>query len=193
MTEESFITRLTAIDQHVSAQYPQIWIDTWLFLIAILLVALAAAISIVARATDLSVWYPLIILLAPAMIAFITTRRRNTYYIRLGRYYESLQTLLKEINSQDVTKQIKWTFRRPKESDMASDMALSLPLTTYNINFVIDVSQIDTVTELAHENLPAYDTSTRDIVLDMGPSPPAYPTLEMTNVQPPPPAYPSTR
>lgn len=85
MTEESFITRLTAIDQHVSAQYPQIWIDTWLFLIAILLVALAAAISIVARATDLSVWYPLIILLAPAMIAFITTRRRNTYYIRLGR------------------------------------------------------------------------------------------------------------
>lgn len=80
-----FITRLAAIEQHVAKEYPQIWIDTYLFLIAILLVAVAAAISIVARAANAGLWYPLIILLVPAMIAFFTTRRRNTYYIRLAR------------------------------------------------------------------------------------------------------------
>ncbi|CAO3702516.1 unnamed protein product [Rhizopus stolonifer] len=204
LPEELFKTRLIAIEQHISAQYPQVWIDTYLFLAAILLVAVAAAISIVARASDLSVWYPLIILIAPAIIAFFTTRRRNTYYIRLGRYYDSLQGLLKEINSQDVTRQIKWSFRRLRESDMADDMILKPPLTLYNINFIIDISQIDTVTELGHDNLPAYDTSMMDVVLDMGPSdqqpgsqqphplPPAYQaSIEMSAVRQPPPAYPA--
>ncbi|CAO3676046.1 unnamed protein product [Rhizopus stolonifer] len=193
----------------MSAEFPQIWIETYLFIVAIVLVALAAAISIVARATDLSVWYPLLILLAPAIIAFFTTRRRNTYYTRLSQYYDSLQTLLKELNSQDVTRQIKWSFRRLKETDTAFDLALSPPITFYNINLVIDASQINTENELAQggETLPAYDTSMMDIVLDMGPTtqeprisaqrhplPPAYDpsAIEMRSVQQPPPAYPTT-
>ncbi|ORE06752.1 hypothetical protein BCV72DRAFT_119542 [Rhizopus microsporus var. microsporus] len=204
LTEELFITRLTAIEQHVAKEYPQIWIDTYLFLIAILLVAVAAAISIVARAANAGLWYPLIILLVPAMIAFFTTRRRNTYYIRLARYYDSLQSLLKELNSQDVTRQIKWTFRRPRDTDTSAELLLKQPLSAYNINFVIDISQVDTETELAQEGeaLPAYDTSMMDIVLDIGPEnvreqstghplPPSYDrSIEMGDIQQPPPAYP---
>ncbi|EIE81127.1 hypothetical protein G6F46_011744 [Rhizopus delemar] len=190
LTEELFLTRLDAIEQHVLNEYPQVWLDTYLFLFAIVLVAVAAAISIVARATNLSVWYPLLILLAPAIIAFFTTRRRNSYYVRLSRYYDSLQTLLKELNSQDVTRQIKWSFRRPRESDTAFNLMLKPPLVLYNINFIVEASQIDIENELAQEGetLPAYDTSMMDIVLDMGPNHPQEPRL-MTQGHPLPPAY----
>ncbi|KAI9253154.1 hypothetical protein BY458DRAFT_522162 [Sporodiniella umbellata] len=208
ITEDVFLTRLESIEQHVLAEFPQVWIETYLFIVAIALVALAAAISIVARATDLSVWYPLLILIAPAIIAFYTTRRRNTYYGRLGQYYDSLQSLLKEINSQDVTRQIKWSFRRPRDTDTALSLVLKPPLGFYNINLVIDVSQINTENELAQggEALPAYDTSMMDIMLDMGPNtheprlsapahplPPAYDPspIEMRAVQQPPPVYPA--
>ena len=66
---------------------------------------------------------------------------------------------------------MKWTFRRLRETDTAQSLHLKPPLRKYNINFVIDVNQIDTEIELAEEgeNLPAYDTSMMDIVLDIGP------------------------
>lgn len=70
-----------------------------------------------------------------------------------------------------MTRQIKWSFRRLRDTDTALSLHLPLPLRHYNINFVIEVNQIDTETELAEEGelLPAYDTSMMDIVLDIGP------------------------
>ncbi|KAI9262778.1 hypothetical protein BY458DRAFT_514981 [Sporodiniella umbellata] len=204
LPEELFRVRLVAIEQHISAQYPQVWMDTYLFAIAISMVGVAAAISIMARASNLSVWYPLLILIIPAAIAIFNTRRRNTYRRRLARYYDSLQGLLKELNSQDVNRHIKWSLRRLRETDNAEDMVLKPPLALYNINFIIVVSQIDTVTEFAGENLPAYNTSMMDVVLDIGPRdgqtsnysshplPPAYhASIEMSAVRQPPPAYPA--
>lgn len=73
-----------AIENNVKTNYPQIWVETYLFIFAVALIIAAAAFSIVARAANLSMWYPLIILLIPVIIAFITTRRRNGYYARLS-------------------------------------------------------------------------------------------------------------
>jgi hypothetical protein len=70
-----------------------------------------------------------------------------------------------------VTRQVKWSFRRLRETDTAVSMHLKPPLSKYSINFIIDVIQINTENELAEEGeiLPAYDTSMMDVVLDIGP------------------------
>lgn len=88
------------------------------------------------------------------------------------KYYDSLQALLKEFNSQDVYRQLKWSFRRLRDDDTAGAMLLQYPLSTYRINLVIQVHQINTETELAEEGetLPAYGTGMTDVVLDMGPN-----------------------
>ncbi|KAI8644581.1 hypothetical protein BD408DRAFT_383450 [Parasitella parasitica] len=171
MPEDVFLTRLKTIDEHVYKEYPHVWTDTYLFLAAILLVVIAAAFSVVARAANISMWYPLIILVMPIMIGVITTRRRNTYYSRLTKYYESLQSCLKELNSLDVTRQVKWGLRRLRDGDTANSLHLRPPLSRYHINFIIDIIQIDTENELAQDGeiLPAYHTSMTDIVLDIGP------------------------
>lgn len=50
-------------------------------------------------------------------------------------------------------------------------MHLKPPLSSYSINFIIDVVQVNTENELAEEGelLPAYHTSMMDVVLDIGP------------------------
>ncbi|OAD08354.1 hypothetical protein MUCCIDRAFT_182437 [Mucor lusitanicus CBS 277.49] len=206
MPEDVFLTRLKTIDKHVYNEYPHVWVDTYLFLTAIMLVVATAAFSVVARAANLSMWYPLIILVVPIVIGFITTRRRNAYYTRLSK------SCLKEMNSLDVTRQVKWSFRRLRENDTAAVLHLRPPLTRYHINFVVDVIQINTENELADEGemLPAYHTAMMDVVLDIGPEmeqapgnrsnyisvrmpsssasplPPAYEHHELEPVHPPP-------
>lgn len=51
-------------------------------------------------------------------------------------------------------------------------MRLNIPLSRCNINFVIEIIQVNIENELAEEGemLPAYDTSMMDIVLDIGPA-----------------------
>ncbi|KAI9478398.1 MAG: hypothetical protein EXX96DRAFT_539499 [Benjaminiella poitrasii] len=173
LTEEDFLSRMDTINKHIFNEYPHAWIDTYLFIAAVILVIAAAIFSVVARAITLSMWYPLIILIAPAIIAFITTKRKNTYYMKLNNYYDSLQSRLKEFSSLDVTRQIKWNFRRLKETDTAVGMNLRPPLSRYRINFVIDIIQIDTENELLAEEgeaLPAYNLAIRrDVVLAVGP------------------------
>jgi hypothetical protein len=85
LPEEELESRLKAIAYHIETQYPHVWLDTWLFTTAILFVIGTAAFSVAARAIDLSMWYPLILLVVPAVIAYITTRRRNRYYTKLSR------------------------------------------------------------------------------------------------------------
>ncbi|KAI8069128.1 uncharacterized protein B0P05DRAFT_551651 [Gilbertella persicaria] len=213
LPEDIFLSRVTTINRHVYREYPHVWIDTYAFLLAVTFVIATAAFSVIARAVDLSMWYPLILLSVPALVAFFTTRRRNSYYRRLSDYYDSLQSCLKELNSLDVTRQIKWDFRRVRESDTSASMHLKGRLARYNINCVIEVVQINIENELAQEGevLPAYDASARDTVLAIGPEieqapgnrssymtqgpgngfPPPYQheIIEMDSVQQPPPAY----
>ncbi|CEP07270.1 hypothetical protein [Parasitella parasitica] len=118
---------------------------------------------------------------------------------------------LKELNSLDVTRQVKWSLRRLRDGDTASTLQLRPPLSRYHINFIIDVIQINTENELAQdgEMLPAYGRSMMDIVLDIGPEmqqapgnrsnyislrmqtsphplPPAYEHQELSPAHPPP-------
>ncbi|KAI8373343.1 hypothetical protein BD560DRAFT_98025 [Blakeslea trispora] len=171
LPEDIFISRLATINDHVRRKYPHVWLDTYAFMTAVVFVMGTAAFSVIARAADLSMWYPLILLIVPAFVAFFTTRRKSSYYRRIGDYYESLQSCLKELNSLDVTRQIKWNFRRTRESDTLASMHLKPPSSQYTINFVIEVIQINVENELAQEGevLPAYDTSMMDVVLAVGP------------------------
>ena len=75
---------MDALEKHVYKEYPHIWVDTYLFFTAIVFVIAAAAFSVVARAANLSMWYPLAMLAAPALIAYYTTVRRNAYYKKLS-------------------------------------------------------------------------------------------------------------
>lgn len=79
---------------------------------------------------------------------------------------------MKEFNSLDIPRQIKWSLRRLRDTDSAVNFHLRNRLIRYNINFVIDISQINVDTELVQEGevLPAYDTSMMDVVLDIGPA-----------------------
>lgn len=90
LPEAIFLARIETLDFHIFKGYPHVWLDTYLFFIAVCFVIAAAAFSIIARAAQLSMWYPLIMLLIPASIGFITTKRRNTYYKKLAVVRNSL-------------------------------------------------------------------------------------------------------
>lgn len=84
LSQDIFLARLEALDKHIIEEYPHIWLDTYLFFTAICFVIATAAFSIIARAANLSMWYPLTMLVIPAIVGFITTRRRRTYYKKLA-------------------------------------------------------------------------------------------------------------
>lgn len=78
---------------------------------------------------------------------------------------------LKQLNSLDVARQVKWHFRKLRDTDTSADFCLKRRLAFYNINFVIDIIQIDTEVAEDGELLPAYtSTSMGDVVLDVGPA-----------------------
>ncbi|CAO3589472.1 unnamed protein product [Absidia cylindrospora] len=170
-------SRLNTISSLVQNSYPQIWIDTYLFVLAIFFVLFAAAFSIALQATASQrekLWYPLLILIVPVIIAFWTSRRRSEYYERLKIFNELLQKYLKEFNSTDMTRQIKWQHRRLREDDTAEALALPGPLSRWQVVMIIEVIQIDPedIYPLANGMdvvLPSYNAAADDIVLDIGP------------------------
>lgn len=95
---------------------------------------------------------------------------------------------MKEFNTQDVTRQVKWVFRTLKDTDTAASMHLKAPISKYYINFVINVVQINTETELASEGdiLPAYGNENADVVLDVAPEPSAEESAGTLHVYSPP-------
>ncbi|KAI8334361.1 hypothetical protein BC941DRAFT_504277 [Chlamydoabsidia padenii] len=175
-------TRLITISKLVRTSYPQVWIDSILFFTAIGFVLLAAAFSIGLQATASQrdkLWYPLLILAVPVFIAFWTSRRRATYYVKLKNFNELLQKCLKEFNSVDTTHQIKWQYRRLREDDTAALLGLPGPLGRWQVVVVIEVIQIDPEdAHMANEVdmvLPSYNAAVEDVVLDIGPSEDRHP------------------
>ncbi|KAI8972349.1 hypothetical protein BDB01DRAFT_810349 [Pilobolus umbonatus] len=207
MTEDNFNARLKTLNDNIIKGFPHIYIDSYLFLAAVTLVLIAAIFSIVARAVDLSLIYPLVILLMPIFITLYTTRRRNRQFRNLSVYEQTLQHCLDELNMQDAPHQIKWVARRQRENDTSGTFHLKQPLSRFNVNMVIDIQQIYPETAYRGEVLPTYDTSMMDIVLAIGPTdtnlnrssdcitlhtlPPAYENDQSIELQPtqPPPVY----
>ncbi|KAI8068607.1 hypothetical protein BC940DRAFT_298610 [Gongronella butleri] len=176
MTAEVLDARLAAINELIQTTYPQIWLDSYLFFLAILLVVFAAVLSISLQSTNQDkskLWYPLLVLVGPATIACYTSRRRTLYYVKFHRFQTNLQTLLKEMTVSDASRHIKWFHRRPREDESPSDLLLEPPMSKYSIALIIQVVQIDPE-DLAQQVddvnlvLPSYHAAIEDVVLDVG-------------------------
>ena len=70
---------MRTIKKLVKKKYPNIYPETYMFSIAIILVIVTAAFAILGRSLDISIWYPLAILIVPAMLAYGSTRRRSQH------------------------------------------------------------------------------------------------------------------
>ncbi|KAL0076867.1 hypothetical protein J3Q64DRAFT_1305331 [Phycomyces blakesleeanus] len=182
--ENLFLERITDLNLFIEKNYPHVYPDSYMFLVAIILIILAAVFSIVTRVLDISLWYPLLILIAPALIAYWTTRRRGFYYLRLNKFYDSLYTHLKEISSNDAPHHIRWGYRRLRDDDTADTLHLTQDISHWRIAFVIEIIQLDPEIDHSHngqEVLPAYNAASQDVVLDIGPDIIVRPTAEQHN------------
>ncbi|KAI8141287.1 hypothetical protein BJV82DRAFT_670906 [Fennellomyces sp. T-0311] len=178
---EIFESRMRTIKQLVLKEFPHVWIETHLFVLAMALVIAAAVFAIIARALAIALWYPLCILILPAIIAYWTTRRRGLKFIKLSKFHDSLQECLKKLTVMDTNYQIRWTYRRLKDVDTSESLGLRSPLSSHAITLVIEVTQVDNSIQRRSDILPTYDSVQQDIVLDVGP-----PAMEERLAFPPP-------
>ncbi|CAO3629527.1 unnamed protein product [Cunninghamella blakesleeana] len=170
MPAETIKERINTIQDIVLKSYPKIWIDSYLFLVAIIFVIGAAAFSIALQQTSdgsHNLWYPLLVLLVPASIAFWTSRRRGVYYRQIGEFHEQLINCLKELTVLDTTRQIKYRSRRPRDDDLTDQLGVP---TQWHISMIIEISQVDPE-DINHQDeiLPHYNSAAQDIVLDIAP------------------------
>lgn len=71
------------LDRLVRTQCPSTHIEYYVFVFVIACVACSAGFSLAARSADISMWYPLILLLVPAALSYWTSRRRATFVHRI--------------------------------------------------------------------------------------------------------------
>ncbi|KAJ8654091.1 hypothetical protein O0I10_010302 [Lichtheimia ornata] len=175
LPKDQFDSHMLTLRQLVRKEYPNIYPDTYMFMSAIGFVIATAAFSIVARGLEISMWYPLLILVAPAILAYWTTRRRSIHYIKINNFQEHLQQCLKDLSELDRPHQVRWDYRRLRDYDTARDLHLPPPLNNWSISLVIEAVQIDPEAEViargmtGGDTLPSYGAATHDVVLDMGP------------------------
>ncbi|ORZ02843.1 hypothetical protein BCR43DRAFT_482264 [Syncephalastrum racemosum] len=173
LPREIFDMRIETLRLLVRREYPGLWPDTYMFMVAIALVIATAAFSIVARGLDISMWYPLLILIAPALLAYWTTRRRGMHYLRVSRFQDSLTTCLKEMTTQDIPRQVKWDFRRPRHTDTSEELHLRESIGQYAIALIIEAFQLDPEVDLVQQRgdiLPSYVAASNDVLLALGPT-----------------------
>lgn len=92
LPEEVFNARMERLQLLIRKEFPNIHPDSYMFSVAILLVIITAVFSIIARGLEISMWYPLLILLAPGLLAYWTTRRRSMHYLKMSQV--SVQNLV---------------------------------------------------------------------------------------------------
>ncbi|KAI9268212.1 hypothetical protein BDA99DRAFT_505223 [Phascolomyces articulosus] len=171
LPKETFEQRMETIKTIVKEKYPNIYPETYMFSIAVILVVITAAFAILGRTLDISIWYPLLILIAPAILAYGTTRRRNQHLRKFLVFQDTLNTCLKDMTSQDITRHVKWDYRRLRQGDTAQTLHLKRPLSSWTISLVVEAIQVDPETDLTRvmgEALPSYTVASQDIVLDIG-------------------------
>ncbi|KAI9008878.1 hypothetical protein CLU79DRAFT_711369 [Phycomyces nitens] len=177
--ENLFNQRITDLNLFIKKNYPHVYPDSYMFLIALFLIVLAAVFSIVTRVLDISLWYPLLILIAPALIAYWTTRRRSLYYLRLSKFYDHLHTHLKEVSSNDSSHYIRWGYRRLRNDDTSESLHLEHDITHWRIVYVIEIIQLDPEVDHSYhgrEVLPSYNAACQDVL-------PSYNTVSQNSPQ----------
>ncbi|KAI9489780.1 hypothetical protein BDB00DRAFT_747778, partial [Zychaea mexicana] len=171
LPKEIFDQRMATIRAIVKERYPHIYPETYMFMAAVVLVVATAALAILGRTLDIVIWFPLLILIAPAVLAYGTTRRRSQHQRRFLAFQDVLHLCLKDMTAQDLTHHVKWDYRRLREGDTAQLLNLSRPLSSWTVSLVVEAIQIDPEMDLNREMgeaLPSYGDATRDIVLDIG-------------------------
>ncbi|KAI9496206.1 hypothetical protein BDB00DRAFT_744278, partial [Zychaea mexicana] len=176
--KELFEARMTTIKQLVRKEFPHTWLDSHLFVLAIALVIVVAAFAIVARALTIAMWYPLFILVIPAVIAYWTTRRRGLRSIKMSKFHDKLHECLRKLTVMDAAYRIRWSYRRLKDVDNRESLRLRSALDRHTIALVIEVTRVEYSCSSGREQqrrsdiLPTYESVQQDIVLDVGPPPP---------------------
>ncbi|KAI8388899.1 uncharacterized protein BYT42DRAFT_468938, partial [Radiomyces spectabilis] len=172
LSKETFDQRMNDIEKLIRKKYPHIWLDTHLFALAICLLILAGVFAVIVHIKDIMQWYPLLILIAPAIIAYWTTWRRSTYLLRLNKARTTRRYLIIQMTSHDINSQVKWGYRRLRDDDSAQTLHLADPLGKHRVSLIIEIIQIDMEMQAScemSELLPSYRAAADDVVLDIGP------------------------
>ncbi|KAI9484403.1 hypothetical protein BDB00DRAFT_894004 [Zychaea mexicana] len=199
MPKELFESRMQNIKQLVSTDFPHVWLDTYLFVLAMVLVILAAIFAVVAVELSIETWYPLCILVVPAIIACWTARRRGLYFIKLSKFYEKLDECLKNMTVLDTSHRLKWDYRSPRDIERSFDFSTAAAKSRKNdaVILIIEITRINNAIDRRssthrqrdeeEEGLPMYNTISQDLILDIGP--PSMEEHERSMLSLPPPVY----
>ncbi|KAI7855406.1 hypothetical protein BDC45DRAFT_506121 [Circinella umbellata] len=198
MSKETFEERMKKMNQLVIKDFPHVWIDTYLFTLAMILVIAAAIFAVIAVELDIVTWYPLCILVIPAIIACWTARRRSLYTIKLNKFHQNLNECLGNFSMMDSQNHsLQWTYRAANDIDRRNcESSLNYSRLNNCINknhhhaaiLVIEIirQHVDSRSQRPSgtftnnnsigqdditEILPMYTSVTQDIILDMGPPP----------------------
>ncbi|KAG2220417.1 hypothetical protein INT45_000642, partial [Circinella minor] len=203
LPKDIFEARMKTITWLVLREFPHVCLDSHLFVLALALVIAAAVFAIAARALSIAMWYPLCILIIPAMIAYWTTRRRGLYFIKISQFHDKLEECLKSLTIMDAAYQIRWSYRRLELTDSGESLGLKSALDNHAVTLVIEITQMrssnciepctsrnyngERQQRVADVLLPTYESIEQDIVLDIGP-----PAMEEVIITSPPPVYTSS-
>ncbi|KAI9277302.1 hypothetical protein BDA99DRAFT_495415 [Phascolomyces articulosus] len=201
MAKDIFEARLKILNQLILKEFPHVWIDTYLFTLAMILVIVTAVFAVIAVELTIVTWYPLCILVIPAIIACWNARRRGLYSIKLNKFHEKLDECLKNFTIMDTQHyHVRWSYRLANDIDRRNNESFDYirnNSTQFNNGkyhqaaiLVIEIfPTIDTPggVDNTHQQqqqgrrhhgsdgtsdvLPIYSSVTQDIVLDMGPPP----------------------
>ncbi|KAI8379414.1 uncharacterized protein BYT42DRAFT_485061, partial [Radiomyces spectabilis] len=158
LSKEEYLDRMQQLQVLVRTTCPSNHIDYYIFVFAISCIICSAAFSLIARSADISMWYPLILLLIPALLSFWTSRRRSTMLVRIKEFERSLKQILREFTKTDSLSRLRWSFRRPTPEDAVPSQYGSARLC-----LIIELAQLDPElgTYFADHNdgLPSYQTA----------------------------------
>ncbi|PHZ09212.1 uncharacterized protein RHIMIDRAFT_246185 [Rhizopus microsporus ATCC 52813] len=119
--------------------------------------------TFIARSLNISMWFPLILLIIPTILSFWTSKRRKRMYGEIREFERQVKKALSEFTKHDCSYFIVWSFEK-----MQLDKA---PCKHLQLCFMIRVIQLDPEMGLqyssssnsnscqSNEELPTYNTA----------------------------------
>ncbi|ORE18860.1 hypothetical protein BCV71DRAFT_214503, partial [Rhizopus microsporus] len=127
--------RIRQLKQITKERCPSQYIDFYIFLIAVTCIICSAMFTFIARSLNISMWFPLILLIIPTIISFWTSKRRKQMYGEIREFERQVKKALSEFTKHDCSYFIVWSFEK-----MQLDKA---PCKHLQLCFMIRVIQLD--------------------------------------------------
>lgn len=162
--------RVDRLKQITKEQCPSQHIDFYIFLIAISCIICSAVFTFIARSLNISMWFPLLLLLVPTALSFWTSKRRNKIYTKIRKFEKLLKKTLNEFTKNDCSHFIVWTFERVQLD--------KTPCKSIRLCFMVRITQLDPEIGLRedggsnNEELPTYHAAVQSTSFLL--PPPAY-------------------